>query len=365
MKLGTLLLRNATISLSQLETALRSQVMYGGRLGTNLIELGFLDVDALTAALADLTGLPVATPALLDAVTPETLALLNPRDAEQLGAIPLGRLAAFPDALAVAMIDPRDDGAVDELGRLTGHTVAPHVVSEARGLYYLEKLYNLPRKARWVRAGTRRILATAVERRRAQPVGGLVAPPAVRVEPRRTGSGPVVIPTAPTVEPLLAFDEAADRLADATHRDQIAAALTDYAVGRAAALVLFLVRDGNALGWRGYTAAPSPTTISDLSLPIGGVSALQVANDDVAPFRGPSPAPGRPTESRLWSALGLAAANDLLVAPIVVRNRPVNLVYVHPLPGGGLDDQVARELTVLCSRASDAYVRLIQRTKSA
>ena len=37
MKLGTLLLRNAAISLSQLESALRTQVLYGGRLGTNLV----------------------------------------------------------------------------------------------------------------------------------------------------------------------------------------------------------------------------------------------------------------------------------------------------------------------------------------
>ena len=83
------------------------------------------------------------------------------------------------------------------------------------------------------------------------------------------------------------------------------------------------------------------------------------------PFRGPSPAPGHPIEGRLWTALGLATPAEVLVLPIVVRQRPVNLVYAHPLPGGGFPEPVARELLALCTRASDAYVRLIQRAKTS
>ena len=363
MKLGTLLLRNAAISLSQLETALRSQILYGGRLGTNLIELGFVGVDPLTAALAELAGLPVATQALLDAVAPPTLALINAHTAEQLGVLPLGQLAAFPDALAVAMIDPRDDAALDELGKLTGHAIAPYVVSEARALYYLERLYDLPRKARYVRAGTRRVLTNAVERRRTHATSAPLAPSPPRAEPRRTTS-PVVIPPLPVPEPMITFGEAGERLSDAIHRDQIASALLDYAVGRAAALVIFLVRDGNALGWRGTTLQPTAAAITDLSVTLGAASTFHAAAEAGSAHRGPPLAPEHPVESRLWAALALPAPSEVIVAPIVVRHRAVNLVYAHPLPGGGFPDQVARELTALCNRASDAYVRLIQRSKS-
>jgi hypothetical protein len=362
MKLGTLLLRNAAISLSQLETALRSQVLYGGRLGTNLVELGFLDGDRLAAALGELYGLPVATAALLDAALPETLALIDARTAESLGAIPLGRLASFPDALAVAMIDPRDEAAIEELARATGHAIAPHVVSESRALDQLQRLYALPRKPRYVRAGTRRVLTDAVERRRALASTATARP---RVEPPRTRSGPIAIAPAPPPPPALGFGDASERLADATHRDQIGAALVDYAVGRAAALVAFLVRDGNATGWRGYTQQPPPTPIADLGLPLGPTSVLRAAAEAGEPFRGAPPDPAHPVEGRLWTALGLAPAGELIVVPIMVRHRPVNLVYVHPLPGVGFTDQAARELFSLCSRAADAYVRLIQRAKSA
>ena len=364
MKLGTLLLRNAMVSLSQLETGLRSQVLYGGRLGTNLIELGFVDVEALTLALGELYGVPIATPALLDEVGADTLALLNARTAEQLGVVPLGLLPSAPGALAVAMIDPCDAPTLVQLRRLTGQLIAPHVVSEARCLYYLERRYGLARKARYIRAGTPRVLSAAVERRRTLPVGGPIAAPPLRVEPRRI-TGPVVIPPIPLPEATTTFGEAAERLLDASHRDHIAAALLDYAIGRCAALVLFLVRDGNALGWRGYTLQPAATAISDLSLAIGEAAAFKTASDDGVAYRGPSAAPGHPAETRLCSALGLQPPAEVIVAPIGVRQRSVNLVYAHPPPGGTFSDQVARELIALCGRASDAYVRLIQRAKTA
>ena len=92
---------------------------------------------------------------------------------------------------------------------------------------------------------------------------------------------------------------------------------------------------------------------------------LQRAAITGEPYRGPSPDRDHPVERKLWAALGVAAASDLIAAPIMVRHRAVNLVYVHPLPGGGFSDQLAHELTALCARAADAYVRLIQRAKSA
>ncbi|HEY6035735.1 MAG TPA: hypothetical protein VIV58_15780, partial [Kofleriaceae bacterium] len=114
MKLGTLLLRNAAIGLSQLEAALRNQVLYGGRLGTNLVELGFLDLELLSTYLAELTGLPVATPTLLDDADRALLDKLGADEAHRLRAIPLGMLET--GGAAVAMVDPADAHAVEALG---------------------------------------------------------------------------------------------------------------------------------------------------------------------------------------------------------------------------------------------------------
>src|SRR3954471_19184123 len=141
MKLGTLLLRNAAIGLSQLEGALRNQVLYGGRLGTNLVELGYLDLESLSAYLAELSGTPVATPTLLDGADRALLDKLGGDEAHRLRAVPLG---TQDGAVAVAMVDPTDKAAVDELGHKLGKKIAPHVVPELRALYYLEKHFGLP-----------------------------------------------------------------------------------------------------------------------------------------------------------------------------------------------------------------------------
>ena len=137
MKLGTLLPRNAAIGLTQLEAALRNQVLYGGRLGTNLVELGFVDLEVLSTYLGEMTGMPVATPTLLDGADRPLLDQLGGDDAHRLRALPLGPFGE--GTMAVAMVDPSDIGAREALAAALGARVAPHVVPELRALYYLEK----------------------------------------------------------------------------------------------------------------------------------------------------------------------------------------------------------------------------------
>src|SRR5439155_12188084 len=151
VKLGTLLLRNAAIGLAQLEAALRNQVLYGGRLGTNLVELGFIDLEQLSTYLSELTGFPVATPTLLDDAERDLLDRLGPDDAHKLRAVPFGYLGSGTDTVAVAMVDPTDGRAIEALGSRLAATVTPYVVPELRALYYLERHFGTPRRARFVR----------------------------------------------------------------------------------------------------------------------------------------------------------------------------------------------------------------------
>lgn len=377
MKLGTLLLRNAAISLTQLEAGLRAQVLYGGRLGTNLVELGFVDVDGLASYLGELTGLPVASRAMLEAVSPAAVALIDAGAAERLGVLPLGVLDTPEGAVALAMIEPSDTAAIGEIEQLTGRAVAPYVAPELRLLYCLEKYYGLPRKARFIRSGTRRAPGANDERRRSQPAGGIVLPPSVRLEPRRRGRSlqPLehALPEAPagfgseepTPLPRLAWAIACDRLDQATQRAQIGAIFVDFALGRFDALVVFLVRDANALGWHSRLATGSPAApIDQLSLPLGLSSSFQMAHDGLRLYHGGAPTAGHPVESKLWEALGTPPPSDLMVAPVVVKQRVVNLIYAHGPAGAPLPDTDVAELAELAVRASGAYVRLIRKAKT-
>lgn len=368
MKLGTLLLRNAAIGLSQLEGALRNQVLYGGRLGTNLVELGFIDLEMLSSYLAELSGYPMATPTLLDEADPELLDRIGSDEAHRQRAIPLAYLGEAKDAVAVAMVDPTDREAIDHLSTHLGAKITPYVVPELRALYYLERLFGTPRRARFIRSarpGTENE-PPRDDRRRQQPAQGMVMPPSFTLEPRRRRNSQQLT-TGTQVPHALSYGAACEAIDTATHRETIAETLVEYAKGRCDALVVFLIRDGNALGWRGYVAPPATykTPIEELSLPLGGASSLQSAHDSGEAFVGPSPSSAKPVEVKLWAALGTTPEPiDVVVIPILVKQRAVNLIYAHTL-GGPPPQNLITELLDLAVRAQASYLRLIKQARGS
>ncbi len=388
MKLGTLLLRNAAIGLSQLEAALRNQVLYGGRLGTNLVELGFLDLELLSTYLAEMSGFPVATPSLLDDVEVALLERLGPEHAHRLRAIPLGYLGGGTTTAAVAIVDPSDTAALDELRAILGVAITPYVVPELRALYYLERHFGLPRRARFVRSGqpssepgfvapatppdpddTAASSGEGGDRRRSQPAQGLVMPPAFTLAPRRRRAS--VTALGDGVPVTSSFADACAKIDQAPHREEIADAFVEFARGRCDALVVLLIRDGNAFGWRGYIASPAVGSashappIEELSLPLGGASSLQSAHDAGTAFVGVPPSTARPVERKLWTALAVSPEpTEVVVVPILVKQRAVNLVYAHTL-GGPLPHALVADLVDLAARAQTAYLRLIRQARGS
>jgi hypothetical protein len=377
MKLGTLLLRNAAIGLSQLEAALRNQVLYGGRLGTNLVELGFIDLELLSTYLAELTGFPIATPTLLDDADKGLLDKLGADEAHRLRAVPLGYIAAPKhddqaagdnDRIAVALVDPTDGQALVELESRLGSKITPYVVPELRALYYLERHFGTPRRARFIRsarAGTDPGELVGDDRRKTQPAGGIAMPPPLTLEPRRRR--PSQMPISQSVPTALSYGAACERIDTASNREQIADTFVDYARGRCDVLVVFLVRDGNALGWRGYVAPPNKPqkTVEEISLPLGGASALQSAHDAGQTYVGQPPSPAKPIEGTLWTALSCDPKPvEVLVVPIMVKQRAVNLIYAHTL-GGTPPQSLITELQDLAARAQTSYMRLIRQTRGS
>jgi hypothetical protein len=368
VKLGTLLLRNAAIGLSQLEAALRNQVLYGGRLGTNLVELGYIDLELLSAYLAELSGFPIATPTLLDQADPGLMEQLGADEAHRLRAIPLGYLGEG-GSIAVALVEPADAKTVEQVAVRLAAPITPYVVPELRALYYLEKLFGLPRRARFVRAGRSPELVNGElpgERRRTQPAMGMVMPPALTLEPRRRRASSQA-PLVGTVPFALTFGAACERIDTATNRDHIAETFAAYGQGRCDALVVFLIRDGNALGWRAWVAPPAELKrpIDELSLPLGGASSLQSAHDAGQPFVGTPPSAARPVEKQLWSVLATQPEPfAVLVVPVLVKQRAVNLVYAH-LSSAPPPSQLVAELGDLATRAQASYLRLIRQARGS
>ncbi len=374
MKLGTLLLRNAAIGLSQLEAALRNQVLYGGRLGTNLVELGFIDLELLSSYLAELSGYPIATPTLLEEADSDLVGKLGSEEAQRLRAIPLGYIGEHKDTVAVAVVEPTNSSVLEELSARFERPITAYVVPELRALYYLEKHFGLPRRARFIRTartGSDGDHAPDSERRRSQPAHGMVMPPTLTLEPRKRRASQAVLPIGPAdrlsaASLAISYGAACERIDVAESREQIADALCDYAKGRVDALLVFLIRDGNALGWRGYLPDPSmlKTPIEELSLPLGGASALQSAHDAGQPFVGYPPSAAKPVETKLWTALGITEPTQVVVVPIMVKQRAVNLIYAHVI-GGPPPAQLVGELNDLSHRSETSYLRLIRQARGS
>jgi hypothetical protein len=80
MKLGELLINAGKITPAQLEETLKDQAIFGGRLGTNLIEMGYLDEHDLAHFLSKKTGFPYASPEQLMDIPPQVIRLI-PEDA--------------------------------------------------------------------------------------------------------------------------------------------------------------------------------------------------------------------------------------------------------------------------------------------
>lgn len=153
-RLGEILVAAGVLTAEQIEQALRAQVMWGARVGTNLIELGFVDLDTLSSALGQQHNLPAALARHFDKVDRELQSLLSPDIAHKLATVPLLRVGPLRQVViaSTAPLSPKALAIVaDELGVDTGLLI-PSIAAELRIRYQLERVYNIGRPSRFMRS---------------------------------------------------------------------------------------------------------------------------------------------------------------------------------------------------------------------
>jgi type IV pilus assembly protein PilB len=143
-RLGELLVRENLISVQQLRKAQEEQQKTGTRIGTALIKSGAIEEARLTDFLSKQYGVPAINLRDFD-VDPDIIKLVPKEVAEKHLVIPVNR--AGP-SLIVAMCDPSNIYAVDDLKFLTGYNIEAVVASEpaireAIEKYYVEKGQSL------------------------------------------------------------------------------------------------------------------------------------------------------------------------------------------------------------------------------
>ena len=146
MTFGRYLLRHGIVSEAQLKDATAALVLFGGRLGTHLVELGALAPDPLERHLAAHLEVVAAPPERLEKPCSAALAALPKALVQRYKVFPFGLEAGL---LEVAMRDPRDHALCALLARASGLRIAPCLTSEIRLFFLLEKHFGIERNQRY------------------------------------------------------------------------------------------------------------------------------------------------------------------------------------------------------------------------
>ena len=126
-RLGDLLVQSGKLTPQQLQQGLAAQKEKGGRLGSNLVRLGFLSAKELVEFLSQHFGVPAID--LNRVEIDESVVKITPADvARKYTILPVTKVGA---KLTIAMIDPTNVFAMDDIKFMTGYNVDPVVASES------------------------------------------------------------------------------------------------------------------------------------------------------------------------------------------------------------------------------------------
>jgi hypothetical protein len=389
------------LTASELEEVTQAVVLYGGRLGTAVVEAGLMTPDELDHALAQHLELPEIPKEWLRKPDPGARAALHPDLVKRHRAFPLH---FEKRTLHVGLVDPRDSAVLDALAFASGCLIAPYPLSELRFAALMRRVYGVepsPRFAALLDVGQlaraqRQRAAQRDSRRRAQEeaprelvLGPLaadldlvdeatfVATSELRPAPPRGAAAeePWELPQdtdlqqasepprrpAPAHAAATAAAElrrAEQALASAGRRDELIDAALALASRFAELAALFVVRDGMAAGLRALRAG-EPLEVESIVAPLAGEGLLcEVARTGQPAQRAPASA----LDKLVAKALRCEAGAELAAFPITIGGRVVNVLVAHAVTGA-LPVTAAAALRALAQLLGASYERMIRSFK--
>src|SRR5258706_12187977 len=141
-RLGDLLVREKVITQEQLEQALKLQKDSSGRLGSVLVKLGFFSDEEVTNFLSRQYGVPAINLSYFES-DPAVVKLIPYETAKRYQILPLSRVGA---SLTIAMVDPTNVFAMDDIKFMTGFNIEPVVASGSSIIVGIDKAYGTSKK---------------------------------------------------------------------------------------------------------------------------------------------------------------------------------------------------------------------------
>jgi hypothetical protein len=375
-RLGDLLVESKLVTDEQRHRAVSRQGRLRGRIGTALLEEEASE-DVVVHGLSVQSGVPPAPPEMLESIRPDVLRLVPGRVAQRLHAVPFRKEGRV---LSVAMRDPGDLPALDELAALTGLRIAPYAALDVRIYALLYRFYAAEVEPRYLTAAAflregaaqpkkdsedptqpklprpkivsepravpppppPEIMSPYPQRTRRmdggdpwQVEGPAVAAAAVRrrAEPEifddpLEGLGPLpesaAFPKRRETSPEASAEERLlSRLSGAHHRDDVAEAVLEDALRHVRRAALFIAQSDHVAGW---AAKPAPRAdFARFRLPDAEPSVFATLRNTEGFYVGPQP--DLPGTAATLEALGSDGRSLVAVLPVNLKGKTVVYLY--------------------------------------
>jgi hypothetical protein len=323
LRIGELLIQEGLITPAQLQAALTAQQIFGGRLGTNLVEHGFVNEVDLARLLAKQLGIRMVEPHELAELDPKVAKLIPPEVATKYSIVPF-RHDAVKDRLAIAIADPTNLQKVDEIQFVLGKRIDLFICPEIMLAFALEKYYGVERTRRYVR------LAGVADAEMQITQGLRVAPAASR---------------SSAVGRKMSTDVMLQRVVDARSKADLVESVCDILASLAGQVVFFAVRGEELMGWSARAVPVTPEALRALSLPIRSSpltgEVLQSCTQRIVPAPGDAALRGV-----LENALFVDCSRQVFLVPLIVNHKAFGLFVLAQLDDAttALDAPLVAEL---------------------
>ena len=336
--LGSLLVDQNIITMQVLEEALQRQVIFGGRLGTNLMEMGAVKEETLLKVLASQHNVPFAEKHHFENILQDVIDSVPLELIEQHRIIPLKKER---NKIVLAMRDPTRLDVIDEVSFRTDSVVKPAVASELMITQALERYYNLKREARYISVKT-------------------TPDPFARAPDTTTDQVHDLEVHELLEEDALTIEDFSKSFMEVSTRDDVAHAVISGSLRILDDVFMFILKGQEAMGWMSGGKLEPAGDFGSWNIVLETHSILNLIQESRSVVRG-SGIDLYATNSWLRT-LSETPPEEITVCPLVLRKHTVSAIVGFSWDKT-LEDEELEYLVRLMRKASIAFEILILKSK--
>lgn len=364
--LGEMLVERGAISVEQLHAGLAACRRGGARLGTYLVDYGYIDERKLLEALAEQHGVPfISEPTLIE--------FLNALDHGVMPRSMLRRLRVIPfrkvkDRMQVAMSNPADAKAIDRIANYTQLHVEPFVATDRT----IELALDKAKEAAPDTAAEEDLLTDVVAADHGFGWDDLWQP---RLDPealltmhsRPRAANMVLVASFPNLVPVGSADgksrghrvgsrELIQQFASATNAGEIGEILVHFAAQRLDRVCLFAVHHGKISGWMGKGLPLDAAEIRSFSV-LAEIPSIfwELSEND----RYLGSIPGGPVDDGILKILGQPPPSEAIMVPMKMKGRTKGFL-LGDIPTQSIPDAVIDDVVSAARAAGEALAAILR-----